>query len=443
MSVSSAINRVSYVGNGSVDTYSYTFRIFDEDDLRITVRDLNGLETQLTKTTHYTVTGVGNLNGGSVVLVNGAFDWVDVDGDLKTDYVISIRRVMQVVQETDIRNQGQFFPETHEDVFDKLVMIDQAQQDELDRSVKLPETVSPSDFDTKMPAAIVNPVNAGATLIVNATADGFDLGPTVASIASHEADTTNIHGIADTSLLVTLAGTQALTNKTYTDAIISIDQQSFNSADVATTATITALSTSKPFIRFTGSTATEVQGIDAAGLNKAITLHNASSADVTFKHQNVGASAANRIITALGGDLILKPNSSTEFIYDATQARWVIKSGSGAGGSSTIFGSTGSPRTISSTGITSAGSHMSVTDFEQIVFVNSASGEVDVTSNPQITAGTIVGQKLMVVGTSNDNFILLEDGNGLSLNGQWRSFANSALSLFWNGTVWSETSRRV
>ena len=441
MSIASTTNRNDYVGNGAVDTYSYTFRIFDEDDLTVIVRNLEDVETVLTKTTHYTVTGVGANGGGNVVLVNGAFDWIDAEGDLKTDYILVIRRVLDLIQATDIRNQGSFFPEVHEDFFDRTVMVEQQQQDDIDRSLRLPPSINPADFSTILPADIAS--TPGASIIVNGAGDGLAVGPTVASIADHEADTTNIHGIVDTSLLVTLAGSQTLTNKTYSSAIISIDQQSYNSGDVATTSTITALATEKPFIRFTGSTATQVQGIDAAGLNKAITLHNASSADVTFKHQNIGAAAGNRIITALGTDLILKPNSSTEFIYDATQTRWVIKSGSGAGGSSTIFGSAGTPRTIAATGISSSGSHMSTTDFDQIVFVNTSGGEVDVTTNPQITAGTSVGQKMLVVGTSNDNFILLENGNGLSLNGDWRSFDKSAIGLFWNGSEWSEIFRRV
>ena len=36
------------------------------------------------------------------------------------------------------------------------------------------------------------------------------------NLSNHEADTTNIHGIANTSLLVTTTGTQTLTNKTIT-----------------------------------------------------------------------------------------------------------------------------------------------------------------------------------------------------------------------------------
>lgn len=216
MSLSNANNRNDYVGNGAVDTYNYTFRIFDEDDIRVLVRNTSDVETTLTKTTDYTVTGVGASGGGTIVLVNASQSWLDAGGDLLTDYVLTIRRVLSVVQETDIRNQGAFYPEIHEDQFDKLVMIAQQQQDELDRSFKLPQTILASTFDTTMPASMVG--NAGAQLLVNATGDGFDTGATVVSIAAHEADTTNIHGITDTSLLLDTTNTKTVTNKSMSGA---------------------------------------------------------------------------------------------------------------------------------------------------------------------------------------------------------------------------------
>lgn len=173
MTLASATNRVDYVGNGAVDTYSYTFRIISNTDILVTVRDTVGVETTLTLTTHYTVSGVGDAGGGSVALVNGAFDWLDGDGDLKSGYALTIRRVRPLTQLTDIRNQGEFFPETHEDEFDILTMVDQQQQDEIDRSVKLPETVAGSGFTTTLPASIAD--NPGFAIVVNATGDGFDL----------------------------------------------------------------------------------------------------------------------------------------------------------------------------------------------------------------------------------------------------------------------------
>lgn len=171
MSLSSTTSRNGYTGNGNVDTYSYTFRIFDEDDLVVTVRDTAGVETTLTKTTHYTVSGVGDVGGGSVALVAGAFDWLDAGNDLESGYILTIRRVVGLTQVTDIRNQGDFYPEVHEDQFDKLTMIDQQQQDELDRSITLPETVSGADFDPSLPGDILD--SADKVPLVNATGDGF------------------------------------------------------------------------------------------------------------------------------------------------------------------------------------------------------------------------------------------------------------------------------
>lgn len=171
MSVSSTTNKVTYTGNGAVDTYAYTFRITDDDHLLVTVRNTSDVETTLVKTTDYTVTGVGASGGGNVVLVNSAQAWLDGDGDLKSSYILTIRRVVPLTQETDIRNQGTYYPETHEDTFDKSVFIAQQQQDEIDRSVKLPETIDDSDFDPTLPSDLLD--SADKVPLMNATGDGF------------------------------------------------------------------------------------------------------------------------------------------------------------------------------------------------------------------------------------------------------------------------------
>lgn len=163
---------MSYTGNGAVDTYSYTFKVFSEDHLQVTVRSTSDVETVLTKTTHYTVTGVGETAGGNILLVNGAFDWIDAEGDLKSGYIITIRRVVPLTQTTDIRNAGTFYASTHEDQFDKQTMTSQQQQDEINRSVKLPTTVSSSDFDPTLPSDILD--SAGKVPMMNATGDGFE-----------------------------------------------------------------------------------------------------------------------------------------------------------------------------------------------------------------------------------------------------------------------------
>ncbi|MCK4609473.1 MAG: hypothetical protein KAT71_08320 [Gammaproteobacteria bacterium] len=162
MSLASTTNRNTYLGNAVADTFSYTFRIVSSSHLYVVSKDTSNVETVLVLTTDYTVTGVGDDGGGDIVLVAGA---------LALNYDLTIRRVVPLTQTTDIRNQGDFYPEVHEDVFDKNVMIAQQQQDEVDRSMKLPETTAVADFDTTLPTDLT----AEYFLKVNAEADGFEM----------------------------------------------------------------------------------------------------------------------------------------------------------------------------------------------------------------------------------------------------------------------------
>ena len=152
MTVASSIRRSDAVGNGATKTYSYAFRILDDDELLVSVQDTAGVITALTKTTDYTVTGVGLYTGGTIVLVNAGQNWLDADGDLKINYKLTIRRRLPLTQQTDLRNSGDFFPEDHETQFDRGIMIALQQQDELDRSIKFPETDSPT-LSASLPAA--------------------------------------------------------------------------------------------------------------------------------------------------------------------------------------------------------------------------------------------------------------------------------------------------
>ncbi|EPG6409378.1 glycosyl hydrolase family 28-related protein [Escherichia coli] len=113
MTVSTEVDHNEYTGNGATTSFPYTFRIFKKTDLVVQVSDLNGNVTELVLDTGYTVTGAGTYSGGSVVLPS----------PLAAGWRITIDRVLDVVQETDLRNQGKFFPEVHEDAFDYLTML--------------------------------------------------------------------------------------------------------------------------------------------------------------------------------------------------------------------------------------------------------------------------------------------------------------------------------
>jgi hypothetical protein len=86
-------------------------------------------------------------------------------------------------QQTDLGNQGGYFPDVQETQFDKLVMIDLQQQEVLDRAIVLPLSVT-TVTSTQLPAPVADAVPA----IWNSTATALVAGPTAASINSAEAN---------------------------------------------------------------------------------------------------------------------------------------------------------------------------------------------------------------------------------------------------------------
>ncbi|MBW9430748.1 hypothetical protein FHC77_08320 [Atlantibacter hermannii] len=113
MTVSTEISREEYTGNGTTTDFDYRFRVFSANELVVTVESAAEQIRTLVLNTDYTVTGAGSRNGGKVKLTIPLAD----------DWRISIERELPVTQETDVRNQGNFFPEVHEDAWDKLTML--------------------------------------------------------------------------------------------------------------------------------------------------------------------------------------------------------------------------------------------------------------------------------------------------------------------------------
>ncbi|GAB1022444.1 hypothetical protein KU15F68_33780 [Escherichia coli] len=132
MTVSTEVDHNEYTGNGVTTSFPYTFRIFKKSDLVVQVVDLSENITDLLLDTDYTVTGAGGYTGGNVVL----------SSPLANGYQISISRELPVTQETDLRNQGKFFAEVHEDAFDKLTMLIQQAISWLRLSLRKPSFVA-------------------------------------------------------------------------------------------------------------------------------------------------------------------------------------------------------------------------------------------------------------------------------------------------------------
>lgn len=112
---------------GATTTFPFAFKVLDPSHLVVTRVAADGSETVLVSGTDYSATGFGTDAGGSVVTTATYAD----------GYLV-ISREVPITQTTKLRGQSAFYPEIHEDAFDKLTMIAQQQLDELGRSLKLP-----------------------------------------------------------------------------------------------------------------------------------------------------------------------------------------------------------------------------------------------------------------------------------------------------------------
>ena len=132
MTISSTTVKNSYSGNGTLDTFNYTFKIFANADVQVIIRDASATETVKTLTTHYTVTGAGSASGGTIVFTSGNIPTA-------TETVV-LRRALPQTQSIDYIANDAFPAESHEEGLDRSMMAVQQLQEEVDRSIKLSRT---------------------------------------------------------------------------------------------------------------------------------------------------------------------------------------------------------------------------------------------------------------------------------------------------------------
>lgn len=158
MTLSTTINTKSYTGDGSTTAFSFPYLFYQNSDLKVT---LNG--TLQTITTHYTVTGAENPNGGTVTFVTAP----------ALDDAVIIQRVVSLVQETDFENFDGNPADVTEKQFDLLAMADQQLDEAIDRAILAPVGTSLTSN------AITGTIDSTARILTITTA-----GPATATVAS-------------------------------------------------------------------------------------------------------------------------------------------------------------------------------------------------------------------------------------------------------------------
>ncbi len=129
--------------------------------------------------------------------------------------------------------------------------------------------------------------------------------------------------------------------KTFQDGAVFDKAVSLTRLDQASGGTLIALASTHSFVKLTGASTTELQGIVGPSTAKRILIYNNSSGDLTVKHENAGATAVNRIITTDALDLTVSQFGSVELIYDTAQSRWLVATTAGSGGGRAVQESIG------------------------------------------------------------------------------------------------------
>ncbi len=133
MTISSTTTKNTYSGNGSTVAFAYGFKIFSSSDIKVYIRSSAGVETlksEGTGSANYGISGVGETSGGTVTFVTAP---------ASGESVVLIRDTSQV-QNTDYVENDPFSSTDHENALDRLTMISQEMQEEMDRSFKISKT---------------------------------------------------------------------------------------------------------------------------------------------------------------------------------------------------------------------------------------------------------------------------------------------------------------
>lgn len=147
MSVQNEQRLVQYIGNGVTTSFVIPFVFHSAAHVYVYVENITtGVVTPQILTTHYTLTGLSDDDGGSVNFI----------AVLTNNDRITIARVVPYEQLTDYVNNDRFNGDVHERQMDLIVMMIQQTADPSDlfgsKALKFPIT-EPASFGTVLPNA--------------------------------------------------------------------------------------------------------------------------------------------------------------------------------------------------------------------------------------------------------------------------------------------------
>jgi len=140
MTLAATTRRADGTGNGTASTFSFNFKVFDDDDIEVVVvRASTRAETTLVKNTDYTVSFTSSAmpSTGTITLVDADQAWLDSNGKLATGYSIAILGAAEYKQDTRVSDQGTAWRSAVERQLDKTTILLQQVKERLGRALTL------------------------------------------------------------------------------------------------------------------------------------------------------------------------------------------------------------------------------------------------------------------------------------------------------------------
>ena len=231
LTVGDVTPRAQYTATSGQTAFTYSFPIFTDGDLKVYVGS-----TLKTLTTDYTVSGAATSSGGAVTFTSG----------VANGSVVTIVRDIPQSRQSDYQTGGAFFAETINDDLDKLVMMSQQNEEELENRVLRVPVTDPQSTDLALP---VLDDRKGKVLAFNLTTGNPEQGPTIAdtqSVADASADIATLADIQDgttatnaittaatnASSIATVSGSIAIVNTVATDLDLTVSAVETVSTDL-------------------------------------------------------------------------------------------------------------------------------------------------------------------------------------------------------------------
>lgn len=163
MTISSTTRKAGpFDGNGVTTSFPFTFKVFAKSDLEVVRTMPSGIEKTLVLDSDYSVT----LNGDQDANPGGTITYPVSGTPLPTGWRLTAVGDIDNLQPTDITNGGGFYPQVIENALDRVTMLIQQLDEEVDRTIR----IAVSDDSTE---GLELPAQDGrATRILGFDADG-------------------------------------------------------------------------------------------------------------------------------------------------------------------------------------------------------------------------------------------------------------------------------